>query len=125
MESNSLRLSLSLIPTGLWVFCNLDLWQSQHCSHKGEASEMAPATPLSDPAKGLLDYHRAVPDNDPRFASCLIEKSCIKSLAELDAAYDELEGAGYVEPVGLGWAIDQNTREKLTRPSFQCRPPVR
>ena len=76
-------------------------------------------------AKALLDYHQTVPDNDARFASCLIEQSCIKSLAQLDAAYDELEEAGYLEPVGLGWAIDQHTGEKLTRPVFQCRPPVR
>ena len=86
---------------------------------------MAPAAPLSDPAKAVLDYHRTVPDNDPRFASRLIGQSCIKSLAELDAAYDELEEAGYLEPVGLGLAIDQKTGKKLTRPFFQCRPPVR
>jgi hypothetical protein len=86
---------------------------------------MARAAPLSDPAKAVLDYHRTVPDNDPRFASCLIEQPCIKSLAELDAAYDELEEAGYLEAVGLGWVIDQKTGEKLIRYFFQCRPLVR
>jgi hypothetical protein len=86
---------------------------------------MAPAVPLCDAAKAVLDYHRTVPDNEPRFASCLIQQSCIKSLAELDAAYDELEEAGYLEAVDLGWTIDQKTGEKLIRYFFQCRPPVR
>jgi hypothetical protein len=86
---------------------------------------MAPAAPLSDTAKAVLDYHRTVPDNEPRFASCLIEQSCIKSLAELDAAYDELWEAEYIEAVGLGLAIDQKTGKTLVRTFFQFRPPGR
>jgi hypothetical protein len=86
---------------------------------------MAPTTALSERAKVVLDYHRNVPNNDPRFVSWLIGRSCVKSLAELDATYDELEEAGYLEPVCLGSITDQKTGEELIRPFFQCRLPVR
>jgi hypothetical protein len=78
--------------------------------------------PLSEKAKAVLDYHRAVPDNDPRFASCLIETSCIKSLDELDAAYAELLKADELEAVDTGWEIDADTGIKFVRSFYQLPP---
>jgi len=92
---------------------------------RGEFSDMAPAAPLSDPAKAVLDYHRTMPNNDPRFAFCLIGNNPINSLADLDAAYAELLEARIVEAVATGWAIDEKTGHKVAFRSFyQCRPPI-
>ena len=86
---------------------------------------MARTAPLSDKAQFVLDYHRAVPNNDPRFASSLIGNTPINSLDDLDAAYAELLKARMVEAVATGWAIDEKTGEKFTKRFFKCRPPVR
>jgi hypothetical protein len=74
----------------------------------------------------VLDYHRAVPNNEPRFAACLIGNNSIHSLDDLDAAYAELLKARMVEAVATGWAIDEKTGHKLGFRSFyQCRSPIR
>jgi hypothetical protein len=87
---------------------------------------MAPTAPLSDKAQFVLDYHRVVPNNEPRFASCLIGNNPIHSLDDLDAAYAELLKASMVEVVATGWAIDEKTGYKLGFRSFyQCRSPIR
>ena len=87
---------------------------------------MASIAPLSDKAKFVLDYHRAVPNNEPRFAACLIGTDPINSLDDLDAAYAELLKARRLEVVGTGWAVDEKTGHKLGFRSFyQCRSPIR
>jgi hypothetical protein len=58
-------------------------------------------------AKALvLDYHRMMP-SEPRFAACLIGRSLIESIDDLDAAYDELVKAGELEVAGTAQAIDK------------------
>jgi hypothetical protein len=86
---------------------------------------MAPAAPLSDTAKAVLDYHRAVPNNEPRFASCLIGQSCIKSLDDLDDAYAELLTVAKLEIDAVGWVIDETGHKLGFRSFYRCRPPVR
>jgi hypothetical protein len=71
----------------------------------------APNT-LSDKAKAVLDYHRKVPNNEPHFASCLIETPCL-TLDELAAAYTELLKAGELVAVGKAPAFDRRTGQTL------------
>ena len=84
---------------------------------------MAPAAPLSDPAKAVLDYHRKVLNNEPRFAASLVGTSCIKSLDVLDAAYAELLKEGELEAVHIGCTVDQATGQKFDGSFYRCRPP--
>ena len=86
---------------------------------------MAPIGLLSDTATFVLEYHQAVPNNDPRFASYLIGTSPINSLDDLDAAYADLLEATMVKAVATGWAIDEKTGHKVAFRSFyQCRSPI-
>jgi hypothetical protein len=87
---------------------------------------MVQTAPLSDKAKFVLDHHGAVPNNEPRFASCHIGKNPINSLVDLDAAYAELLEARMVETVATGWAFDERTGHKFAFRSFyRSRAPVR
>ena len=71
----------------------------------------------------VLDYHRKVPNNEPRFAASLVGKSCINSLDVLDAAYAELLKEGELEAVRIGCTIDEDTGEKFDGSFYRCRPP--
>jgi hypothetical protein len=71
----------------------------------------------------VLDYHRKVPNNDPRFAASLVGTSCINSLDVLDAAYAELLKAGELEAVRIGCTIDEDTGQKFDGSFYRCRPP--
>ena len=77
-------------------------------------------------AKALvLDYHRMMP-SEPRFAACLIGRSLIESIDDLDAAYDELVKAGELEVAGTAQAIDKKTGEKFClRSLFRYRGRIR
>jgi hypothetical protein len=73
----------------------------------------------------VLDYHRMMP-SEPRFAACLIGRSLIESIDDLDAAYDELVKAGQLEAAGTAQAIDKKTGEKFgSRSLFRCREGIR
>jgi hypothetical protein len=71
----------------------------------------------------VLDYHRKVLNNEPRFAASLVGTPSINSLDVLDAVYAELLKEGQLEAVRIGRIIDEDTGQKCDGSFYRCRPP--
>lgn len=81
---------------------------------------MAPKQ-LSAAAKEVLDFHRVVPNTEPRFADLLVGTTCIRSIDELQGAYFELAKAGLLEAEGHMGTVDGVRGLRAAERSIGCR----